>query len=123
MPWCCYLAYYKANQRTSNVADWLIPYLAKYTDYRFKLCSKLREILSEKSRREIDSIHRQIPSLRHIARVRGQLNCGYFLIQFFYTKISHFLHQNFGIFYTKILAFLHHKLYLFTPKNLTFFYN
>ena len=63
VPFCLFIA------RRAKTADWLMPYLAKFTNHKIRLCSKLRSELSEKSKAQITELQQTIPKLKHLARL------------------------------------------------------
>lgn len=72
-PWCCYIANYTITQKTVNIVNWLMPYLAKFTNHHVKLCSHLSSIMSPEARFEMVSIQKTIPTLKHLARLQGNI--------------------------------------------------
>jgi len=50
-----------------------MPYLAKFTNYKVKVCSKVSELLSDDAKKEIENLRKTIPSLKHQARLKGTI--------------------------------------------------
>lgn len=51
-----------------------MPYLAKFTNYKFQMCSKLEELTGVNGMFRIDLLRNSVPSLKHQARLKGDIN-------------------------------------------------
>ena len=56
------------------MGNWLMPYLAKFTNYKFQMCSKLEELTGVNGMFRIDLLRNSVPSLKHQARLKGEIN-------------------------------------------------
>ena len=68
LPWC----YLIEKQRNKQIADWLMPYIAKFTNYKVRLCSKLSVLVSDEARSQLFLAQNTMPTLKHQARLKGK---------------------------------------------------
>lgn len=76
IPWCLYIS----KSKNKQMGDWLMPYLAKFTNYKFKLCSQLTATLSGNAQFQIELLQNSIPTLKHQTRLKGMLRLNFVIM-------------------------------------------
>lgn len=69
VPWCIFLG----KQRNQKMGEWLMPYLAKFSDYRFKICSEIQRLSCEEGFEELMTLKKSVPTLVHLSRLKSML--------------------------------------------------
>ena len=67
VPFCIFIG----RQKNATMGDWLIPYLAKFSNYKVALCSKFTANIAIQSQIQVDMLAKAVPTLKHLARLKG----------------------------------------------------